>query len=58
MRSAFVLLVWSGLAVAARGEAPSAARVNESAGAPIFPSSGTLWEEDAAISQGSMAVVA
>lgn len=49
MRRTLVLLFCSGLAVAAHGEAPSAAQVNESAGAPIFPSSGTLWEEDAAV---------
>jgi hypothetical protein len=49
MRTAFVLLVLSGLVPGVCGAAPSAAQVNESAGAPVFPLAGTLWDEDAAV---------
>lgn len=47
MRLAAFLLAFSGAIVCARAEVPSAARINEAAGLPVFPDTGTLWEEDA-----------
>lgn len=48
MKCAALLLALSGALGSARAEPPTAEQLNEGAGMPIFPASGTLWEEDAA----------
>lgn len=48
MRPAWLLVAfWAGAGLVCAGEAPTAAQLNASAGAPLFAGAGTLWEEDA-----------
>ena len=48
MRPALLLVaLWAGAGPVRADEAPTAAQLNASAGAPLFAGAGTLWEEEA-----------